>query len=144
MKYRFEDSPGKLTQELSKTYGRALLSAIRMEGYDLSIAEWSTLSILSSRKQASQNEIARFLDEGKVFVKRLLDKMEDKKLVRRSISKSDRRYNIVQMTPSGKALFEKIRPLAEKTITRASQGISDEDYHQFLRVIEKMQENLER
>ncbi len=143
MKYRFEDSPGKLTQELSKAYGRALLSVIRKEGYDISIPEWSSLSFLSYKKRASQNEIARFLDEGKVFVKRLLDRMEDKKLVRRSISKSDRRYNIVQMTPSGKALFEKIRPLAEKTISQASHDISKAEYHQFLQVIEKMKKNLE-
>lgn len=142
MKYRFEDSPGKLTQELSKAYGRALLSNIKESGYDVSIPEWSSLSFLSYKKRASQNEIARFLDEGKVYVKRLLDTMEDKKLVHRSISKSDRRYNVVQMTPSGKALFEKIRPLAEKTINKASRGISKEEYLQFLQIIEKMKENL--
>ncbi len=142
MTYRFEDSPGRLTQELSKAYGNALLSNIKKKGYDIGIPEWSTLSFLSSKHQASQQEIALFLGVGKVFVKRLIDKMERRNLVRRSIRQADRRYNVVQLTSAGTDLFEKVKPLAEETISKASRNISVEEYHQFMRIIEKMKENL--
>ncbi len=142
MTYRFEDSPGRLTQELSKAYGNALLSNIKKKGYDIGIPEWSTLSFLSSKHQASQQEIALFLGVGKVFVKRLIDKMERRNLVRRSIRQADRSYNVVQLTSAGTDLFEKVKPLAEETISKASRNISVEEYHQFMRIIEKMKENL--
>ncbi len=142
MIYRFEDSPGKLTQELSKAYGNALLSKIKKKGYDIGIPEWSTLSFLSSKQQASQQEIAVFLGAGKVFVKRLIDKMERRSLVSRSIRQADRRCNVVQLTSEGTELFEKVKPLAEDTISKARRNISFEEYHQFMRIIEKMKENL--
>ncbi len=142
MIYRFEDSPGKLTQELSKAYGNALLSKIKKKGYDIGIPEWSTLSFLSSKKQANQNEIANFLGVGKVFVKRLVDRMERKNLVHRTTSQADMRFNIIQLTPFGLATFTKIKPLAENTIRQACNNISKEEYSQFLHIMEKMKENL--
>lgn len=142
MAYRFKDSPGKLTQDLSGAFGRHLLSLIRKNGFDVSIPEWSTLSFLSYKEESNQKEIAEFLGAGKVYVKRLIDRMEAKKLVRRSISQIDLRYNIVNMTSEGVAIFEKIKPLAENTIQQACKNISAEEYRHFVHIVEKMKESL--
>ncbi|MFO7874919.1 MAG: MarR family winged helix-turn-helix transcriptional regulator [Bacteroidales bacterium] len=144
MAYRFTDSPGKLLQDLSRSFGRYLHAEMKDQGFNINIHEWSTLSYLSSNQQASQKEIAGFLGVEKVYAKRLLDRLERKGLLTRRQDSADRRYNIIELTNNGREMFKNLKPLAERTIHQARKHISEEAYSSFLQTIRKMQDNLEK
>ncbi|MFN2395942.1 MAG: MarR family winged helix-turn-helix transcriptional regulator [Bacteroidales bacterium] len=93
MPYTFQNSPGKLTQDLNKAFGKTLLEEFNRIGLKINITEWSILSFLSHKKICTQKQISEFLGLEKVFVKRTLDRMEKNGWINRSQGKEDKRYN---------------------------------------------------
>lgn len=143
MPYTFHNSPGKLTLDLNKAFGKTLLEEFNRIGVKINIAEWSILSYLSHKKNCTQKQISEFLGLEKVFVKRTLDRMERNSWISRSQGEEDKRYNNIQLTGQGRELFGKLKVPAERTIKRALKNIDKKDYQHFKKVSLQIIKNLE-
>ncbi len=143
MPYTFQNSPGKLTQDLNKAFGKTLLEEFKRIGLKINIAEWSILSYLSHKKTCTQKQISEFLGLEKVFVKRTLDRMEKNGWISRSQGKEDKRYNNIELTGTGKELFGKLKFPAQRTIEKGLRNINESDYLHFKKVSLQIIKNLE-
>jgi DNA-binding MarR family transcriptional regulator len=123
MKYTFQKSLGRLTQQVSKGLGRILEKKFQAAGYSVTASQWSVISYLSQKNMATQKEIGNFLGVNKVMIKRIIDKLEGRGLVKRIPSSTDKRYNQIDITNKGLQLYNELVPFAEETLKEAYKGI---------------------
>jgi DNA-binding MarR family transcriptional regulator len=79
------------------------LAAAALAPYGLDGRELAALLVLASGEPASQQEAARRLDVDRTTMVALVDGLEGKGLVTRHPHAQDRRKNVVELTPAGRA-----------------------------------------
>jgi DNA-binding MarR family transcriptional regulator len=106
--------PSYLASQVSK-YGRRHLEVVLAE-HELRLVHHALLSALDDLGPLSQQQLADSLDLDKSHLVGRIDDLEGRALVTRERDPSDRRRHRVTLTPDGKALLDRLRPVA-----RASQ-----------------------
>ncbi len=72
----------------------------------------------------------------------IIDRMEEKGLVRRVASKEDRRSILAQLTAKGQALFEKAFPAHIGYLRERFLRLSEKDRAELVRLLKKLKESL--
>jgi DNA-binding MarR family transcriptional regulator len=83
----------------------------------------------------TQREIRHDVRISAPNVSQLLDAMEREGLVTRQVSRKDRRYTHVSLTPAGRHLAEVVVPATAELMTASLEGFSEEEkalFHEFL------------
>lgn len=70
--------------------------------------------------------------------RRIVDRLEAKKLVRRAVSKRDLRRKQLLLTSVGKALLEEVGPKAERVHDRLLARIAPEEYIAFIATLRRI------
>ena len=119
-----------------------LVEALVRLGYDYPVEFWPTLNYIKANPMASQHEIASYLVRDKATVARLLSRMEDEKLVERTVDPNNRRQKLVVITALGETSFSNIAKCAKRIRQNAELGISPEDLQTCQRVLQRVFANL--
>ena len=119
---------------------KALLYKLKDTG--LTIGQPKILDYLSRHNGSNQKEIAKacFLEAGSLTT--ILNKMEEKGLIRRQILNGNRRSFHIFMTESGKKNQKLVEAAFEKIEETAFSGISEEEQKRFMQTFEKIYKNL--
>ncbi|MFH5774254.1 MarR family winged helix-turn-helix transcriptional regulator [Paracoccus broussonetiae] len=80
----------------------------------LSIPEWRVLAHLDQSAEVSVRDIHRRVNLDKSVVSRAASRLEGAGLVCKSGHDRDRRLIVLKLTPGGKALMDRLAPLAEQ------------------------------
>ncbi|MBU8892514.1 MAG: MarR family winged helix-turn-helix transcriptional regulator [Bacteroidales bacterium] len=142
MNYDFDKSIGKLTQQVSKKIGKNLEKRFEENGISLKAADWSIISMLYKHGKRNQRDISDFMAFDKVRIKRIIDRLENNKLVIREESETDKRFNNIKLTAQGKKMYKQLVKFAEEVISTATNSIPDTDINKCLDVLELIKENL--
>jgi DNA-binding MarR family transcriptional regulator len=86
-----------------------------------------------------QQEIAEIVKKDKSAVLRHLDNLEQKNLVQRIVSPTDRRRNIVRITETGKQFIDEVNDKSNELFSLLSEGLSASDVELFNRVLAHLQ-----
>ncbi|MEZ5373355.1 MAG: MarR family transcriptional regulator [Microthrixaceae bacterium] len=78
------------------------------EGLDITLAQARVLFSVSAMEPCSVNDIADKLRLDLAYTSRVLGTLEDRSLIRRTISQQDRRQRVVTMTVSGRMLLRNV------------------------------------
>lgn len=97
--YRTEDSVGFLMKQAVELLSRSIDA--RMAEHSLTDAQWRPLLKLSIHPQTTATQMARMVGCDSGATTRLLDRLEDKGLLRRVRSTDDRRVLQLELTPEG-------------------------------------------
>ncbi|GAB3015000.1 MarR family transcriptional regulator [Niabella terrae] len=116
----------------------------KFNGADLSltIEQWSVLYHLWKEDGISQQELCRATFRDKPSMTRLVDNLEKAGLVRRIASQSDRRKNLIHLTPKAQAMETVCHGFAAETVDEALQSVSNADIERCKVVLKKVYENL--
>ena len=119
---------------------KALLYKLKDTG--LTIGQPKILDYLSRHNGSNQKEIARacFLEAGSLTT--ILNKMEEKGLIRRQILNGNRRSFHIFMTESGKKNQKLVEEAFKKIEKTALNGISEEEQKQFMDIFCRIYRNL--
>ncbi|MBG9546053.1 MarR family transcriptional regulator [Cytobacillus firmus] len=101
------------------------------------------LMLLWERDGLSQNAIAETLNKDKTNIARMVLNLERKGFIKRTISQSDRRSLIVNLTEEGKVLGDKIIPITEEFNHLVIKGITEEEIKELDRILTKMRRNVQ-
>jgi hypothetical protein len=77
-------------------------------------------------------------------VVKLVDSLEEKKLVRRVNSPDDRRRNLIKVTAKAERIKEDVTDIALRAVEKTTAGISDEDMQTFISVLDRMAQNMDK
>lgn len=89
-----------------------------------------------------QTELAKLMSVGKVTLGGLLDRLEDRGLVERRGSPSDRRAKSVFLTKDGKKMVGKMKVIAEEFNAGLQDGLSSKDIETTEKVLSHVKKRL--
>jgi DNA-binding MarR family transcriptional regulator len=77
-------------------------------------------------------------------ITRLVDRLEKKRLIERTRSRSDRRKSILSLTPKGKAVLQRAVKIAGPLAIATWKGVSEEERKTLAAIVTKVQINLDQ
>jgi len=106
---------------------RELQNQFNQHRYDVTTEQWAVLNRLWENDGKTQSELALTTFKDHANITRMIDLLEKKGLVLRKDDPQDRRSKLIYLTEKGKAMQEKLVPLAQEVLHRALQGITQEE-----------------
>jgi DNA-binding MarR family transcriptional regulator len=116
---------------------------MRLREFRIPISHWFHLSQLWMEDGLTQVELSRRLGIAKASTTAVLVTLKKGGLIRRSVSKGDRRKIHLYLTADGRRLTEKLSACAVAVNVAARAGIADEKVAIFAEVLNAMIANLE-
>lgn len=117
--------PYRLSVASNKASG--LIARAYQARFGLTIWEWRVVAVLGSGQPMTAQAICEATAMDKVTVSRALRALNERSLVRRRTSPSDKRASLVSLTPDGQAVYEEIAPLALEWERSLLEGFSEEE-----------------
>ncbi len=142
-KYKEENIPyqlEKLKLLMARNFGRIL----KKEEVGLTPEQVRFLGFLIENEACVMNEIANELMVDNSAITRIVDGLEARKFVKRTISKEDKRQRFIQITEEGKQEMYKTMEITEKYRNRLLTGISEAEKQNFLRMLGIMYKNSQK
>jgi len=136
------DRLAHLVKDLLRLMTRGM--QIRMMEYAVPQGFWPYLRVLWERDQITQRELSEYVGLSEPTTHTALLALEKLGFVHRQKQPDNLRKISVSLTPAGRALKDKLIPLAEDLNAVAIRGIPKQDIEVFRRTLIAMRQNLER
>jgi len=108
----------------------------------LSIAMWRVLAALSNRGEQRQIDLVDMTSIDASTMSRLVTRLVQMGLVTRSRSATSNREVVVELSPKGRVLVQRLIPIAKKLEQTASAGLPPKDLAVAKRALGRMYDNL--
>lgn len=108
----------------------------------VSPSQWMLLTALGERNKQVQTDLARMVNLDNATVTRIIDKLEEMKLLIRKQDKGDRRVQIVSLTPKGRSAYKKWNTVGEKVNSIATENLSATQLDNTLNLLAVVLKNL--
>lgn len=105
---------------------------------DITYEMVKVLILLSENKYMNQQQIANLTFKNKASLTSLLNNMEKRKLVLRNKDNADRRNKIITITPKGRDLYQKVKPVLDEMFILLNKEVTSEEISLMNNVIRKM------
>lgn len=105
---------------------------------DVTIGQMGTLVLIARNPGISPTEICRAQGLDKSTITSSLEKLARKKLIRRRVSRVDRRSYAVWLTEKGKAFYEHAVPLSRESDQRLTRSLSAEERKILLELLRRI------
>ena len=116
----------------------------RLTSYDVTPAQIHVLHYLyHCGNQAPQCDVTAHLKVKPSTANGILDRMEEKALLRRSVSASDGRKRLITLTEKGEGLQEVLRQKFAETEQLMTKGLGEEETAQLHELLRRVMTNLE-
>ena len=102
---------------------------------DIRPTQYSVLTVIGANPGLSQMAVAQRLGIERARLVHLLDSLEDRKLVRRDRSSTDRRSHALHLTAQGQASLRQFKLLAAEHERHVTERIGEENREQLLRIL---------
>lgn len=135
----------KLVHDIVATGDLFLRESARLfRPHGLTAPQYNVLNLLAGRDDGlgySQRELADTLVVDRSNVTGLLDRMESAGWVRRVDDANDRRVYRVQLTPTGKKLWQKVTPAYADVVAQVTKRLNEREIHAALALLETLRED---
>lgn len=113
---------------LHQVRGR-LVAAIdtELEPLDITWAQWGTLLKIANGHARTASELCRSMTCDTGSMTRMLDRLEQKDLIRRERSSEDRRIVELSLTAAGQKLYPRLPPIAVKVLNQHLRGFKRDE-----------------
>lgn len=139
----FENSLGPWLGKTVKLIEYHLLEMFAKANLDLTKEQMIVLKKLSYEDGLSQNDLAFLMLRNKSSLTRLLAKMERKGYITRRLNLEDKRVKQVFITPKGREIFGKTKPIIRDIIRQMEQHIGLEEKTHLIKILKKIQNNFD-
>jgi MarR family transcriptional regulator for hemolysin len=129
---------GETAHVLRKAFDRLAV------GLGVTRAQWKVLFRLTRTPGLRQVELADQLDLEPITLCRIVDRLEEAKLVERTRDPDDRRAWRLHVTAEAQPLIEKLRKVGDELINQAFSGIDPKDIEITRQVLARARENAGR
>lgn len=140
------EGPKNIGRMLSNTM-KAMLSQLgnyfEEANIPISTEQYIVLRIVSTSDQLIQQDIAEILRKDKSAVLRQINQLQEQKLLARIADPEDKRRNIVVITKQGMEMLELAGKIHNKAQTILLNGVSQEQFNNFVHVLTTIQVNAE-
>lgn len=141
MRHVYEEALGRIINQTSLVLARNFQK--HLEPFDITLEQWGILNTLWSKDGITLKDLSEKVNKDHTNISRIIDKLEKKELLKRSLHPEDRRALLLYVTEKGKRLQREIVPVAERVMKQELQGISVEEQELLRRLLRRMSHNVE-
>jgi len=110
---------------------------------DVSAAGGLVLGVLRDRGRMSPSELGERLIVTRATVTGLLDSLERRGFVRRSANPDDRRGLLVEITPAGLDVLQRLRVLIHRNEKAWMGALTDDELHAYIGTLHRIQQSVD-
>ncbi|MGL4324066.1 MAG: MarR family winged helix-turn-helix transcriptional regulator [Beijerinckiaceae bacterium] len=129
--------PGHLIRRLHQASIAIFDNEVRLAGFDLTPVQFAALMMIASRPGLDQATLAQGIAYDRVTIGGVIDRLENKGLVRRVVDATDRRARKLFLEPAGKKMLAKVRPVVDVVQQHIFASLSDSERKTVLRLMRK-------
>lgn len=104
---------GHLIRRLHQQSTQVFQAQTQAAGFDMTSVQFAALDAIAQQPGIDQAGLAATIGFDRATIGGVLDRLESKGLVKRSVSAQDRRARQLQPTPEGRRLLKACRPVVE-------------------------------
>lgn len=135
---------GVLVNILNCKLKKHIASVFKKEGINLTAEQFLVMDTLWNQGEMTQQNIAYIIQKDKNSVTQFIDNLEKKGLVQRVVDSADRRVNNIKLSKAGLAMKDNTKKVAIAAVNDILQGIPEEELQNFVKVLNKACENIEK
>lgn len=135
---------GVLVNILNCKLKKHIASVFKKEGINLTAEQFLVMDTLWNQGEMTQQNIAYIIQKDKNSVTQFIDNLEKKGLVQRVVDTADRRVNNIKLSKAGLAMKDNTKKVAIAAINDILDGIPEEELKDFVKVLNKACENIEK
>ena len=135
---------GVLVNILNCKLKKHIASVFKKEGINLTAEQFLVMDTLWNQGEMTQQNIAYIIQKDKNSVTQFIDNLEKKGLVQRVVDTADRRVNNIKLSKAGLAMKDNTKKVAIAAVNDILEGISEEELKDFVKVLNRDCENIEK
>ena len=108
-------------------------------GFNLTPEQFLVMDTLWDEGVLTQQQIADITMRDKNSIVKLIDGLENRKLVRRVSNPKDRRQNLIEVTPYSRKIKDKVTELSLESVATIVGDIPREDLESFVKTLARME-----
>lgn len=133
----------QLQKEVGYHLKRSYLQVIEhfhvdMTEVNLRPAEYSILSMVSENEQVTAKKLSKALNIAPPNLVSLIDTLEEKRLIRKSVNENDRRSQILHITNEGKSLLGQAIQTSANSQKRALANLTNDEVNELISLLRKI------
>ena len=132
--------PGHLIRRMHQIAVSIFAARMAEGGFDLTPVQFAALSVVADRPGIDQATLAGLIAHDRVTIGGVVDRLETKGLLSRTISQQDRRARVLEVTADGEALLRQIIPAVHEAQEGMLAGLSETERRTFTRLLRKATE----
>lgn len=132
---------GAIIDRTLKVIKQNYLNVFRDEKADITPEQWVLIDRLAAGDGVSQTELANDSFKNAPTVSRIITLLEKKGLIVKNQSSEDRRQYLIFLTAQGNELHERLLPKVQTLRRIGWQGLDEEDYEHFMRIMQQIERN---
>ncbi|WP_079435340.1 MarR family winged helix-turn-helix transcriptional regulator [Zoogloea sp. LCSB751] len=140
--YRQEESIGFLLHQAKLRLTQALDE--RIGDLDITTAQWTVLKQIALRNGETASTLCKCMGCDTGSMTRMIDRLEEKALIRRERSTTDRRVVLLHVTDTGKALLPLLVPRVVDMLNQALRDFTPEEIVLTKQLISRIVTNLDK
>lgn len=129
--------PGHLIRRLNQLSTHVFQTRLQQAGYDLTPVQFAAMDVLRATPGLDQASIAAQIAYDRATIGGVIDRLEQKGYVSRTISERDRRAREVTLTSHGRLVYDEVFPIVATLQDDILAGLDAPEKHTFLRLAEK-------
>ncbi|MEC7764558.1 MAG: MarR family transcriptional regulator [Pseudomonadota bacterium] len=123
---------GHLIRRLNQVSTQVFTKGMQAAGHDLTSVQFAAMDAIREEPGIDQATVAAKIAYDRATIGGVIDRLVQKGLVERTVSKRDRRAREVRLTPTGERLFADILPLVRALQADILPGLTDDQRATFL------------
>lgn len=128
---------GHLIRRLQQQSNQVFQMQTSAAGFDFTSVQFAALDAIAQQPHIDQATLAVAIGFDRATIGGVIDRMESKGLVQRTISQLDRRAKLLNLTAKGQQLLDASRPVVEALQQDILQPLSPTERTQFLELARK-------
>jgi DNA-binding MarR family transcriptional regulator len=129
--------PGHLIRRMHQVSTAIFIADTAAAGFDLTSVQYAALTVIAACPGLDQATLASAIAYDRATIGGVIDRLEQKGLVRREIAGGDRRARRLHLLPAGTALLKRVTPIVRRAQTKMLAGLSEKEGATLLRLLRK-------
>lgn len=131
------DMPGHLIRRLNQRATAVFQDRLSGDGHDITSVQFAALDTLRHQPGLDQASLAAVIGYDRATIGGVVQRLEQKGLIRREVDEKDRRARRLALTPDGQAVLDRIGPIVEALQDEILGNLSDTERAQFVALARK-------
>lgn len=128
---------GHLIRRLNQISVSVFAERMAREGFDFTPVQYAALSTVAANPGLDQATLAGLIAYDRATLGGVVDRLEQKALVERSVSRADRRARELHLTAKGADMLALLKPIVADLQDDILMGLDEKEKLQMMRLLEK-------